>query len=126
MIEGAAMIDEVLTVPEVESDASELTVSALIWESVFKTPFQSDQRTFKRSRGRPKKHVPIIDGKTVHKLGDEELDARSLIPSSIHKLILDFKEYIEEGKSPKEALELVSELYKIPYVQAFNICADEY
>lgn len=109
-------------------EASCLHVSALLWEDLLGTPFipipeVADQP---KTRGRPRKYgLPVIEGLNKHTMSDEELDTRQLLPNTIDSLILDYKEYVQEGKRPKEALDLICELYRIPYAHAFNICADE-
>jgi hypothetical protein len=54
---------------------------------------------------------------------DKVMDIRYLLPITKHKIVLDFKEYLEENWVPKKALEKICELYKITYFQAYNICA---
>jgi hypothetical protein len=99
-------------------------VSALLWESVLGVPFELRKEDVK-TRGRPRKYLPIIEGQEDHKLSDVEPELRQLLPMTIHKIILDYKEYVEEGLTPKLALEEVCKLYSIPYGQAFNIVVDE-
>jgi hypothetical protein len=101
-------------------------VSALLWEDLLKKPFEvTTEYTPIKTRGRPRKYLPTTVGKHDHKMSDEESDVRNLLPSSIEKLIMDYKEYVQEGKTPKQALDEVCKLYRVPYGQAFNICVDE-
>jgi hypothetical protein len=81
---------------------------------------------FSRPRGRPRKYIPNVDNCRRHTMEDNEdkvMDIRYLLPITKHKIILDFKEYLEENWVPKKALEKICELYKITYFQAYNICA---
>ena len=103
-------------------------VSALLWEDILGTPFKPHTETIdgeKKTRGRPRKHVPTNDGKVLHQVSDAEPETRNLLPSTIHKIILDYKEYVQEGMKPKAALDEICKLYRVPYGQAFNILADE-
>ena len=81
---------------------------------------------FSRPRGRPRKYLPCDEHKHTHNMGDNERDRdlKTLRPITKHKIILDFKEYLEEGCVPKKALESICELYGITYFQAFTICED--
>jgi len=109
-------------------EASRPHVSALLWEDLLGTPFTPNPQVAEqpKTRGRPRKYgLPVVEGLNKHAMGDEELDTRQLLPNTIDSLILDYKEYVQEGKKPKEALDLICELYRIPYSQAFNICVDE-
>lgn len=104
-------------------------VSALLWESILKKPFElrpGIPGEVKKTRGRPRKYFPKVEGVHRHKMNDEEPDSRNLLPATIKKLTLDFKEYLQEGKIPREALDEICKLYRIPYAQAFNICVDCY
>jgi hypothetical protein len=110
-------------------DTSRPHVSALLWADILGKPFQDHENpisTEVKTRGRPRKVVNKVGAKRTHKMSDDEPEFRNLLPSSIHKIVLDYKEYIQEGSSPKIALENICKLYRIPYAQAFNICADEY
>jgi len=103
-------------------------VSALLWETLIGTPYvpKAEFDEPPKARGRPRKHgLPEFVGVNNHVLSDEEVDTRNLKQSSIDMLIVDYKEYVTEGKTPKQALEEVSKLYRVPYGQAFNLCADE-
>ena len=97
-------------------------VSALLWESILATPFEVKEG---KTRGRPRRLVQSNDGKHIHKLGDNDPEVRNLLPNSIKNLIEDYKEYVQEGLTPKLALEEVAKLYRVPYGYAFNLCADE-
>ena len=80
---------------------------------------------FTRPRGRPRKHIPTVDNCRRHVLGDEEnSDQRILLPITKHKIILDFKEYMEENWVPKKAIEQICSLYSVPYKQAYSICQE--
>ena len=79
-----------------------------------------------KTKGRPRKYFPEVVNKRTHTLGDSEPDLRSLLPMTERKIILDFREYLEEGKTPKQALDFICDLYKITYFQAFGICEKEY
>ena len=98
-------------------------VSALLWDSIVGIPFQIDE--VKKTRGRPRKLVETNIERTTHQMGDSEPETRNLLHTTVHKIILDYKEYVEEGMSPRLALEEVCKLYRVPYAQAFNICVDE-
>jgi len=101
-------------------------VSALIFESVLGVPFQVKEVTKTvKVRGRPRKQQPDQVGFTTVKISDEETDNRQLLPDTIDKLRADYREYVEEGLKPLKALEEVAKLYRVPYNQAFNLCADE-
>lgn len=78
-----------------------------------------------KTRGRPRKYLPAVQGKTVHRMSDSEEPIRKLRPETIHKVILDFKEYLDEGKTAREAMEEIAKLYAIPYSQAYMICHPE-
>lgn len=101
-------------------------VSALLWDSILKTPFELRHEDVVKTRGRPRKDQKVETGTISHKMGDVEPQNRQLLQSTIHKIELDFKEYLQEGTTPKEALENICKLYRIPYGQAFNICSDVY
>jgi hypothetical protein len=108
-------------------EAARPHVSALLWEDLLGTPFTPNPQVAEqpKTRGRPRKYgLPVVEGLNKHTMSDEELDTRNLLQNTIDSLILDYKEYVQEGKKPKEALVLIGELYRIPYAQAFNICAD--
>jgi hypothetical protein len=77
---------------------------------------------FTRPRGRPRKYHPQIENKRSHTLSDSEREIRTLMPITKHKIVLDFKEYLEENFTPKKALEEICNLYNITYFQAFGIC----
>jgi hypothetical protein len=79
-----------------------------------------------KTKGRPRKYFPEVVNKRTHTLGDSEPDLRNLLPMTERKIILDFREYLEEGKTPKQALDFICDLYKITYFQAFGICEKEY
>jgi len=112
-------------------DTSRPHVSALLWADILGKPFRDhdhpiESNDVKKTRGRPRKLVNQIGGKQTHKMSDDEPEFRNLLPSSIHKIVMDYKEYIQEGNTPKFALDEICKLYRIPYAQAFNICADSY
>ena len=56
-----------------------------------------------KTRGRPKKHN-IVRPDNVHTIssGDKEPETRFLRPVSVHKIILDFNEYVSEGLSLRD------------------------
>ena len=99
-------------------------VSALLWDSILGTPFKPNLESdvMKKTRGRPRKNM----NKNTHKMSDAEPEIRNLLPSTIRKIIADYKEYVQEGVTPKQALENVCNLYRVSYAQTFNICVDEY
>lgn len=102
------------------------SVSALLWEDLLGTKFQPHAETdVKKTRGRPRK-IFNVGSKRTHKMSDAEPETRNLLSATEHKLMLDFKEYVQEGASPRDALDQVCRLYRVPYAQAFNICADSY
>ena len=84
-------------------------ISALLWESILGTPFKVKEEV--KTRGRPRRLVQSNDGKHVHKLGDNDPEVRQLLPASVKNLIEDYKEYVFEGLTPKQALEEVCKLY---------------
>jgi hypothetical protein len=98
-------------------------VSALLWETILGTSFEVKEVA--KTRGRPRRLVQSNDGKHIHKLGDNDPEVRNLLPNSIKNLIEDYKEYVYEGLTPKQALEEVCKLYRVPYGYAFNLCSDE-
>jgi hypothetical protein len=102
-------------------DASKPHVSALIWESILGTSYHADHPEIKKTRGRPRKET----AKNVHKMSDEEPENRNLLKSTERKIILDYREYVQEGIPPIKAIEIICDLYRVPYAQVFNICADE-
>ena len=81
-----------------------------------------EKPNFTRPRGRPRKHFSMVENLHTHTLEDSDRDIRILMPMTKHKIILDFKEYLEEGSTPKTALENICKLYNITYFQAFSIC----
>ena len=104
-------------------------VSALVWEQFNdKLGHSCKLERVKRTRGRPRKHnlPPPLEGTLSVKISDVEGKEQSLTYEISRKLILDFKEYLEEGLAPRYALDEVCKLYDVSYVQAFNLCADEY
>ena len=78
---------------------------------------------FTKPRGRPRKYIQNVENCHRHTLGDNELEVRSLLPITKYKIVLDFKEYMEENWVPKKALEKICELYNITYFQAYGICS---
>jgi hypothetical protein len=118
--------EEKVTVEIVKAtDTDKSHVSALIYDTILGVPFVRDPVKVTKTRGRPRKYFAPIEGHQTIKVSDEESDNRQLLHDTTEKIIMDYKEYVEEGMSPRDALKTVSELYRIPYGQAFNICADE-
>ena len=111
-----SVLTEVSEVFVVESNFS--------WETLGKVSDLNKPIDVVKTRGRPRKDIPLVEG--AHKLSDVEPELQKLVPSTIHKIILDFKEYIQEGVIPRVAFENIGELYQISYAQAFSICEDSY
>lgn len=111
-------------------DHPTLGVTDFIWQSIVSeiTPLAescSEPPKFTRPRGRPKTNVPKVQGVRVNRMEDHDYDLRHLSKMTIHKIILDFKEFIEENKTIQQALNGIASLYSIPYVQAYNLCQNE-
>jgi hypothetical protein len=104
-------------------------VSSLIWESILAKPFEV-RTTIKnpKQRGRPRKdQLPVQEvGVISNILSDKDRKAVVCDKATLFKIELDFKEYIEEGMSPKTALETLVNLYNLPYAYLFNALSDSY
>lgn len=113
----------------IETETETPNQSALLTDLLFNKISKAHENLHgidKRGRGRPKKHnIPEVVGKQHHKMSDEEEPVRTLTFQTQRKIQLDYREFAAEGYRPKDAIEKLCELYKIPYSQAFNICADE-
>lgn len=108
---------------------------SFLWQqfiSTFSTDQHSDQPKSTlhpspaRSRGRPRRITPsrLPGGVTVHKIEDDERDIRSLTAISKRKIRADFKEYLSENVPAQQALIYISNMYEIPYSQAFKLTED--
>lgn len=108
------------------AEVSEVSVveSNFSWETLGKVSELNRPIDVVKTRGRPRKDIPLVEG--AHKLSDVEPILQKLTPLTIHTIILDFKEYIQEGVVPRVAFENISSLYQISYAQAFSICEDSY
>jgi len=93
-------------------------ISTLIWND-FLYPLVPQQKQ-KLRRGRPS----IQEARPgEHYLSDvNDNSTRSLLPLTLHKIKLDFIEFINEKVQRRQAIENIAKLYDIPYQQAYNIC----
>ena len=127
-VEAQSQVEEVITkLVEFDDETITIPMGTLPIEHVIEDEeVEAVIVPVKKPRGRPRKdrHEKIQSevGKIVHVMEDDAINFKTILPDTIHKIKLDFKEYLEEGLSITTAIKMITTLYKIPYQPAHRIC----
>lgn len=80
-----------------------------------------------RKRGRPRKYFPHVEGKTLHRMDDENsINLRSVSPVERQAMIKSFKLRYIKGIPLTEAIEQTAKEFKVTYGQAFEYLNKEF